>query len=110
MAKIQTVKAESIPCAEPVEKHSKMKRFIVYIITMTLISLGYAFLYHKMSKDGTDFVNFTSFTDAVYFSLTVVSTTGFGDVSPTSDFGRKVVSSQIYFTWFFSLYVAMVIF
>lgn len=108
---IKTIERKPCDCDIPLKNNiaEKTRKFFVYILVMTTICGIYAFLYHQMSKDGTDFTDFTSFTDAMYFSLTVVSTTGFGDVAPKSDFGRKVVSTQIYFTWIFALYVTSVL-
>ena len=34
-------------------------------------------------------------TDALYFTVTVFSTVGFGDISPTSESARLVVSGQM---------------
>jgi voltage-gated potassium channel Kch len=64
---------------------------------VALLLLGYAFLYHSLS-----FYDAEAFTtaiatkiSAVYFSVTTLSTVGFGEISPGNDTARLVVMSQM---------------
>ncbi len=58
--------------------------------------LGYAVGYSLMSQSSpTYFSEPLSRMDALYFSLTVFSTVGFGDITATTDPSRAVVSVQI---------------
>ena len=65
--------------------------------TVPLFLVLFASTYFMMSTFGTG--NFSqeglSRTDAMYFTVTVFSTVGFGDISPTSESARLVVSGQM---------------
>ena len=65
--------------------------------TVPLFLVLFASTYFMMSTLGTG--NFSqadlSRTDALYFTVTVFSTVGFGDISPTSESARLVVSGQM---------------
>ena len=65
--------------------------------TVPLFLILFASTYFMMSTFGTR--NFSqenlSRTDALYFTVTVFSTVGFGDISPTSEVARLVVSGQM---------------
>ncbi len=65
--------------------------------TVPLFLVLFASTYFTMSTLGTG--NFSqedlSRTDALYFTVTVFSTVGFGDISPTSGSARLVVSGQM---------------
>ena len=64
--------------------------------TVALYLVGYSTLYYVIS--GTDELGFSevlSRVDALYFSLTVFATVGFGDIVATTDATRAVVSVQI---------------
>ncbi|MBM7459582.1 potassium channel family protein [Rhodococcus coprophilus] len=64
--------------------------------TVAVYLVGYSTLYYVIS--GTDELGFSevlSRVDALYFSLTVFATVGFGDIVATTDATRAVVSVQI---------------
>jgi hypothetical protein len=65
--------------------------------TVPLFLVLFASTYFMMSTFGTG--NFSqedlSRTDSLYFTVTVFSTVGFGDISPTSESARLVVSGQM---------------
>ncbi|MEI2717593.1 MAG: ion channel [Candidatus Nanopelagicales bacterium] len=66
------------------------------VIMAALIILVYSWLYVAMS--GVNPASFTeplSKTTAVYFTVTVLATVGFGDITPSTDTARLVVTSQM---------------
>ncbi len=63
-----------------------------------LLVLGFALLYTVVDQlDGSTFVGVTDRTSALYFSLTIVSTVGLGDVHPGNGLGQLLVSGQMLF-------------
>ncbi len=65
-------------------------------IMATILILSYAWLYLTLSMSNAD--NFTeSLTkaSAIYFTVTVLSTVGFGDITPVGDTARLLVTSQM---------------
>ena len=65
--------------------------------TVPLFLILFASTYFMMSTFGTGTFSQEdlSRTDALYFTVTVFSTVGFGDISPTSESARLVVSGQM---------------
>ena len=65
--------------------------------TVPLFLILFASMYFMMSTFGTGTFSQEdlSRTDALYFTVTVFSTVGFGDISPTSESARLVVSGQM---------------
>ena len=65
--------------------------------TVPFYLLMFAVTYYLMSHADAD--NFTAHeltrTDALYFTVTVFSTVGFGDISPASQLARLVVTAQM---------------
>jgi hypothetical protein len=65
-------------------------------VVIPLFLLLFAAAYTLMSRaDPAAFSEEVSRTDAVYFSVTVFATVGFGDISPVSDPARVVVTIQM---------------
>jgi voltage-gated potassium channel len=68
-----------------------------------LITFTFATFYWALS--GRSIAAFTeplSRIDAVYFAVTVFTTTGFGDIRATSDVARFAVTLQMFFGFAFS--------
>jgi voltage-gated potassium channel len=63
---------------------------------ITLLLVGFAFGYYMLSSAATsNFTQTLTRTDALYFTTTVFSTVGFGDIAPVSETARVLVTSQM---------------
>jgi hypothetical protein len=62
-----------------------------------LFLLLFAATYYTMDRSSADSFNARAFTrtDSLYFTTTVFSTVGFGDITPTSQIARIVVTLQM---------------
>lgn len=66
------------------------------IILLAIFLIGFAFVYFVMSTSAPDtFSEPLNRTGALYFAITVLSTVGFGDITPKSDPSRWLVSAQM---------------
>ena len=66
------------------------------IIVLVIFLIGFAFVYLVMSTSAPDtFSEPLNRTGALYFAITVLSTVGFGDITPESDASRWLVSAQM---------------
>ena len=70
---------------------------ILLVILLALLLLGFAYLYQSLSA-----ANPASFTTnietkiaAVYFSVTTLSTVGYGEISPGDDMARGITMTQM---------------
>jgi len=68
----------------------KTKKLIFYIT----ISIIYALFYYKYKTEFNGLDNKSTFLDCFYFSFTTFSTVGYGDISPATQFAKKLVMSQ----------------
>lgn len=67
-----------------------------FAATIPLFLLLFAIAYFAMSRnDPTAFTQDLNRTDALYFTITIFSTVGFGDISPRGELARLVVSAQM---------------
>lgn len=65
-------------------------------VMAAVLVLSYAWLYLVMSvSDPATFTEDLNKVSAVYFTVTVLATVGFGDITPTGDVSRLVVTSQM---------------
>ena len=65
------------------------------VVTAPLFLTGYAALYAILSESQGGFTEPMTRTSALYFSVVVFSSVGFGDIAPQSDLNRLVVTSQM---------------
>ena len=78
-------------------RHPGLRAIEALAVTLPLFLLLFATTYFLMSVNGSG--NFSqeqlSRTDALYFAVTTFATVGFGDITPTSQSARVVVSFQM---------------
>lgn len=66
------------------------------VTSVLFFLLMFAATYYLMARDSAgSFAERLTRTDALYFAVTVFSTVGFGDITPTSQVARLVVTGQI---------------
>lgn len=72
------------------------------LTVLYLLILAFAISYDRMAGTGGDvFAGINNRTDALYFTVTVVSTVGFGDIHAVSTGARAVVTVQMLVNVFF---------
>ena len=65
------------------------------VVAVPLFLTGYAALYVKLSEAQAASPKQMTRTSALYFTVVVFSSVGFGDIAPKSDLNRIVVTSQM---------------
>jgi voltage-gated potassium channel len=65
------------------------------VVAVPLFLTGYALLYLLLARAGFGFSEELTRTSALYFTVVVFGSVGFGDITPTTDVSRIVVMSQI---------------
>jgi voltage-gated potassium channel len=65
------------------------------VVAAPLFITGYAALYVILSESVGGFTEQLTRTSALYFTVVVFSSVGFGDITPKSDVSRLVVTSQM---------------
>jgi hypothetical protein len=69
------------------------------VVTATIAVIGSSGMYYAMAKsDPGQFTSLGTKVDGVYFAVTVMTTTGFGDIVPTTQPARLVTTFHIIFT------------
>ena len=80
--------------------HLIIFRIIYIIIAIVFVSAGLIFYAeHEINPE-----KFRTFFDAVYFSVVTLTTVGFGDITPVSDYGRAItvliiISGIVFIPW-----------
>jgi hypothetical protein len=70
-------------------------------VVLPLYLLGLSAIYYVMEMNSPEqFSQGLSRVSAVYFTVTVFGTVGFGDITPTTDVARAIVTGQIVFNLF----------
>jgi len=72
---------------------------LVQIVAMLVV--GFAAVLYAMNRDGTQVSGLDTRVDAIYFTVTTLSTVGFGDIHAASQAARIVVTVQIAFNLLF---------
>jgi hypothetical protein len=68
----------------------------ILAVGVPLLVLTFATAYYATDQAGTDsFTESLTRLDAAYFSVTVLTTVGFGDIAPHSETARSLVMSQM---------------
>ena len=65
------------------------------IVLVGMLVLGFSALYLAIDRDGSEFTGLVTRIDAVYFTVTTLSTVGYGDIVATGQTARLVVVIQI---------------
>lgn len=65
------------------------------VLLFTLLIFGFSSLYLTINQNGTQFFDMNNRVDAAYFTVTTLSTVGFGDVHPVGKAARLAVIAQI---------------
>jgi voltage-gated potassium channel len=78
-------------------RHPGLRAIEALAVTLPLFLLSFATTYFLMSLhgSGTFSQEHLSRTDALYFTVTMFATVGFGDISPVSQTARVVVTFQM---------------
>ena len=76
--------------------YPRMRAIEALALAAPMFLLLFAAAYFMMARSSTDnFGTELSRTDTLYFSVTVFSTTGFGDITPQSEDARLLVTGQM---------------
>jgi len=77
-------------------QHPKLRAVSAMAIIIPLFIVVFAWLYLTMTNsDPTAFGSRLTRTNALYFTVTVFSTVGFGDITPKSEVARLLVTVQM---------------
>ncbi len=78
-------------------KYPAVDGLVLLLLLFTLLILGFAYLYHSVSIFEPE--SFTTLMNtklsAAYFSVTTLTTVGFGEISPGNDTARGIVMAQM---------------
>lgn len=75
-----------------------MRAVEVVALTLPLLALVFAFTYVAISRaDPEAFSEHLSRVDALYYTVTTISTVGYGDIAPVSSAARILVTIQLAF-------------
>ena len=64
-------------------------------VLITMLVVGFAAVYFAMGREGQQFSGLDTRIDGIYFTVTTLSTVGYGDIAATDQAARLVVSAQI---------------
>ncbi|MEQ1702527.1 MAG: potassium channel family protein [Ilumatobacteraceae bacterium] len=65
------------------------------VLLFTLLIFGFSAVYLTLNHQGTQFAGMDTRVDAAYFTVTTLSTVGFGDIHASGQAGRVAVTVQI---------------
>lgn len=78
-----------------VSEHPVFDGVEAIVLVVTLLVIGFAALYLTIDRRSDQFVGLGTRLDAVYFTVTTLSTVGFGDISASGQLARLAVTLQI---------------
>ena len=84
--RVRAVRTAQWPTLTAVEALTQLFAMLVF---------GFGALYLAIDRDGTQFSGMETRVDAAYFTITTLSTVGFGDINATGQAARLAVSIQI---------------
>lgn len=76
--------------------HASRRRIFIFIGTVAIIVVVLATLMYVVEGPAN---GFTSIPMAVYWAVTTITTVGFGDIVPKTDFGRAIASFMMLLGW-----------
>jgi voltage-gated potassium channel len=76
-------------------RHPALRAMESLAVAVPLFLVGFARIYLTLSTSSQSFTSELDQTSALYFTITVFSTVGFGDIAPATDFARGIVSVQM---------------
>jgi hypothetical protein len=65
------------------------------VLMFTMLIFGFSALYLAINQNGTQFFEMNTRVDAAYFTVTTLSTVGYGDIHAVGQAGRLAVTAQI---------------
>ena len=77
-------------------EHPGVRGLAALFVSLPLFIVLFASAYYMMSRaDSSNFTSPLSRTDALYFTVTIFSTVGFGDITAKTESARLIVTAQI---------------
>jgi voltage-gated potassium channel len=77
-------------------EHPEVRGLAALLVSFPLFIVLFASVYYLMSRaDSSNFTSHLSRTDALYFTVTIFSTVGFGDITAKTESARLIVTAQI---------------
>jgi len=78
-----------------------MEAFTSLVEMLAMLIAGFAAVYYAMNSSSAEVAGLDTRVDAVYFTVTTLSTVGFGDITAASQAARIIVTIQIVFDLLF---------
>lgn len=99
---VACVAAVAYVVASEVRRSERRLQPVHLILALELVLVGFALAYYVLAVNYPgEFVGLKTRLDALYFSLTTMSTVGYGDISAAGQLGRLVVAVQLGFNLVF---------
>lgn len=88
--------------ASEVRRSERRLQPVHLLLGLELVLIGFALGYYLLALSRPDeFIGLHTRLDALYFSLTTMSTVGYGDISASGQTGRSLVAVQLAFNLVF---------
>ncbi|CAM3321781.1 ion channel [Nocardioides dubius] len=71
------------------------------VLLLEIVLIAFSFIYFALASNNDQFDGIETRLDALYFTLTTTTTTGYGDVHPTGQTAKAVVSAHMAFNLVF---------